>query len=558
MTDMTGVILAAGTGSRLGALTDDLPKVLVPVAGAPLLAYDIAFLRAVGVARIGVLAGFHADSVRAWLDGHAPDAVIAENQDYRMQNALSFRKALASFSGDLLICDGDYIRSASSAKLVAAPRVEVTLYVSTAEAPDPDFMRIQTDADGTIRAMDKRLPTWDAHSAGMVFVPDAARAAMLAAVDAAVGQKTAERARLEDALLAYAAAGGALRAVDIGPHDWLEIDTPEELMHAERELRHRPQAYVAPSGTVAVRCPVCGSAAESAVDDRTVEGRRVRNVQCLRCGHVYLSPRESAAVYDAYYRVGFSENCNSVTGDADPAALAASAEAKTDRIFRFLEPELRPGMRVLEIGSGYGNLLARIRQRTGAEVTGIEPDPVGPVVARAAFGLEIVRQTLAEFLAGWDGRQFDLILMHHVLEHFLEPDEVGEALGRLLAPGGRVYIGVPNVAAMTFTKRLFFRFPHVSNFTPYTLFLLLWRHDMKIVRLDDLSRPLSAIVAWRSDAAGMVPTLPLVRAGLPPGRVRRSIARRDAYHAVRLFVRDHRGRFLPAPLKRALKALIRR
>lgn len=236
---ITGVILAAGTGTRLGALTSDRPKILVDVAGAPLLAYGIAFLRAVGTARIGVLVGFRADLVRDWLAEHTPDALIAENLEYNMQNALSFKKTIESFPGGLLICDGDYIRSAASAKLVGAPRTEVTLYVSRVDAPDPDFMHIQTASDGTIRAMDKQLTEWNAHSAGMVFVPETARAAMLAAVDAAVAEKSPNNARLEDALLVYANAGGVLRAEDLGPHDWIEIDTPEERDAAERGLAAR-------------------------------------------------------------------------------------------------------------------------------------------------------------------------------------------------------------------------------------------------------------------------------------------------------------------------------
>ncbi len=314
-----------------------------------------------------------------------------------------------------------------------------------------------------------------------------------------------------------------------------------------------------PSPCVAVRCAICGSADAQVVDFRVSGGHSIRDVQCLRCGHVYLSPRESAEAYDAYYRQrGFSKNCNDVSGEDDPFALARSAEKKTQRIYRFLEPELRPGLRVLEIGCGYGNLLARIRESVGGDVTGIEPDPIGPPVARSVFDLEVAPQTLEQFLAGWNGTPFDLILMHHVLEHFLEIDVVGQALGKLLAPGGRVYLGLPNVAAMTFPKRLFFRFPHVSNFTPYSFFLFLWRHDLKIVRLDDLARPLSAIVTSRTDAASMVAALPLVTASLPPGRVRRSIARRDLHHTIRLFIRDHRGKLLPAPLKRAVKTLIRR
>jgi NDP-sugar pyrophosphorylase family protein len=41
-------LLAAGLGSRLGALTERLPKALITVAGEPLLAYAVRFAQAAG------------------------------------------------------------------------------------------------------------------------------------------------------------------------------------------------------------------------------------------------------------------------------------------------------------------------------------------------------------------------------------------------------------------------------------------------------------------------------------------------------------------------------
>ena len=42
---MRVIILAAGTGSRLGGRTTDTPKPCLRVGGHPLLAYDVAFAR---------------------------------------------------------------------------------------------------------------------------------------------------------------------------------------------------------------------------------------------------------------------------------------------------------------------------------------------------------------------------------------------------------------------------------------------------------------------------------------------------------------------------------
>jgi choline kinase len=59
-----GVILAAGRGSRLGALTDDRPKCLVQLAGRPLLTWQRDALAAGGAGETAVVVGYRADLLR--------------------------------------------------------------------------------------------------------------------------------------------------------------------------------------------------------------------------------------------------------------------------------------------------------------------------------------------------------------------------------------------------------------------------------------------------------------------------------------------------------------
>ena len=63
---LTVVILAAGQGKRMGS---DLPKVLQPLAGRPLLAHVVATARALRPAAVHVVYGHGADRVRAAFDG---------------------------------------------------------------------------------------------------------------------------------------------------------------------------------------------------------------------------------------------------------------------------------------------------------------------------------------------------------------------------------------------------------------------------------------------------------------------------------------------------------
>jgi L-glutamine-phosphate cytidylyltransferase len=60
---MKAIILAAGRGSRMLELTNDLPKCLVPLAGKPLLAWQLKALNEAGVKEIGIVKGYLAEKI---------------------------------------------------------------------------------------------------------------------------------------------------------------------------------------------------------------------------------------------------------------------------------------------------------------------------------------------------------------------------------------------------------------------------------------------------------------------------------------------------------------
>ena len=62
---MDAIILAGGLGTRLRPVVSDMPKSMAVVAGRPFLEYVLAQLRAAGVERAVVCAGFRADLLRA-------------------------------------------------------------------------------------------------------------------------------------------------------------------------------------------------------------------------------------------------------------------------------------------------------------------------------------------------------------------------------------------------------------------------------------------------------------------------------------------------------------
>ncbi|MBF0362124.1 MAG: NTP transferase domain-containing protein [Oligoflexia bacterium] len=60
------VILAGGLGQRLGSLTKDIPKPMLPICGYPFLHYQISFLKNVGFKRYLFLVGYKSDIIETY------------------------------------------------------------------------------------------------------------------------------------------------------------------------------------------------------------------------------------------------------------------------------------------------------------------------------------------------------------------------------------------------------------------------------------------------------------------------------------------------------------
>ena len=66
---LTAVVLAGGRGTRLGPLSVDVPKPLIPVAGRPFLDLVAGWLRDEGVVDTVYSAGYLGDQIVAWVEG---------------------------------------------------------------------------------------------------------------------------------------------------------------------------------------------------------------------------------------------------------------------------------------------------------------------------------------------------------------------------------------------------------------------------------------------------------------------------------------------------------
>jgi len=58
---MQAIIMAAGKGSRLGSLTENMPKSFLEIKGFKMIEYNISMLHAFGIKDIIIVTGYQSD-----------------------------------------------------------------------------------------------------------------------------------------------------------------------------------------------------------------------------------------------------------------------------------------------------------------------------------------------------------------------------------------------------------------------------------------------------------------------------------------------------------------
>lgn len=232
------VVLAAGTGSRLGEPRTDLPKPLRRAAGVPLLVRVLHTLQSVGIREAVVVTGFEGDRVRRALMSEPSlglNLMFASNDQYLKKNGVSLLAAAEYIDRECLLTMSDHLYSPELVyRLLAAELPEE----HCALAVDRDIERCFDLDDATkvrsragkIVEIGKELESYDALDTG-VFRIGPALLCELALAEARQGDCS-----LSDGVQALSRQG-KFHAVDVGDVRWIDVDTPQALERAEAMLR---------------------------------------------------------------------------------------------------------------------------------------------------------------------------------------------------------------------------------------------------------------------------------------------------------------------------------
>ena len=150
---VTAILLAAGQGTRMKS---DLPKVLHPLCGKPMLWHVLEAVRAVSTARPAVIVGHGADKVKDFI-GNEADCILQEPQLGTGHAVLQAESLLKGGSDYILVAYADMplLRGETFQRLVDTQQDNPgPLSLLTVIADDPrGFGRIVRNAAGTVDAI---------------------------------------------------------------------------------------------------------------------------------------------------------------------------------------------------------------------------------------------------------------------------------------------------------------------------------------------------------------------------------------------------------------------
>ena len=209
-------------------------------------------------------------------------------------------------------------------------------------------------------------------------------------------------------------------------------------------------------------CPLCNCGSTSMHIDFEIPV-----VKCDKCGFLFSSKVFDEATSASYYGDQFGDH-RQMQGQIVNAQINAAALAGLIN--------MRDTHNFLDVGAGYGFLLAELRDKYRIDGTGVELSNIEAVYAKDELKVDMRNCALSE--AGLPRNHFDVVSCFEVIEHISQPRDFIRELAGYVKPGGYLVVVTDNFDSRV-VRELGAGFPkwipheHISHFSPGTLTQLL-------------------------------------------------------------------------------------
>lgn len=182
---------------------------------------------------------------------------------------------------------------------------------------------------------------------------------------------------------------------------------------------------------------------------------------CPECGHVYVDIDVTQDAFTEYYSSDYSKSLSYIE-----VFGRENAEAYYTNIEKRIARHIGKDAHILEIGGGIGELARFLKDDGYEDITVLEPSE-RCIRLCAERGVDAILSDGFTVPEGMEGA-YDFIIINHTLEHILRFDLTMKSAWRMLKPGGKMYIEVPDAskyADTDFVPYWFFTYEHLFHWS---------------------------------------------------------------------------------------------
>jgi SAM-dependent methyltransferase len=237
-----------------------------------------------------------------------------------------------------------------------------------------------------------------------------------------------------------AAARDLVTTVSNRPEPRVDDTLPERRRSYEPLLTGGPEQFLEPRRA---DCPLCHSTSlsEQVRSGDWIQGKpgTFRLERCADCRLVFQNPRLTLDGLDIYYRDFYDG-----VGEEQLEQVFASGEfsynGRVEAVARHTTPQ-----RWLDVGTGHGHVMLAVRRRWPEVVLhGLDMSDSVEEAERRGWIDRSIRGVFPEVAPQLGGGGYDVVSMHHYLEHTRDPRAELDAVASVLQPGGHLLIELPN------------------------------------------------------------------------------------------------------------------
>ncbi|MDO8505547.1 MAG: NTP transferase domain-containing protein [bacterium] len=244
---MNVIIYAAGRGTRLGGLTEIIPKALLIVAGKPLIEYALARAARFNPKLIIIVVGYQADAVKRVVGDSYQGVFIRYvfNGQYMCAGNMTSLWAAREFcKEDTMLTTSDMICVRSDVDCIADAPAQNKILIdrSPQHFNDPEPVKVALKER---RVIEVRKRDFTGDVGGVAIGVYCFGALAMSELIVLIGERV--RVGTVNASLYYAI-NDVCRSQKITPiytesDNWFDIDTPEELIRADRQVSTHKASY---------------------------------------------------------------------------------------------------------------------------------------------------------------------------------------------------------------------------------------------------------------------------------------------------------------------------